>query len=190
MEQFSPELFSGGRPLCRGAGQFFNKFLERRAASSVDGVEVRVPDATTVLLRARHFLFNTDAKPNQTVRFETADNLTVDGSLVIPKGLLAVASIDESNDVKELGRGAKGQLVFKYLAIPDGTRLRLRGAVDLRGKTINKGALIGATVLFGAGAASITGQGFAIPAGALFSAEFDGEQKFLVSRTASSENQK
>jgi hypothetical protein len=152
-------------------------------------VEVRVPDATTVALRSRHFLF-TNAKPNQMVPFETADDLTVDGSLVIPKGLLAVASIDESSEVKELGGGAKGQLVFKYLVIPDGTRVRLRGAVDLRGKSFNKGALIVATVSLGAGPASVTGLGFAIPAGTLFSAEFEGEQKFRVSRTASSANQK
>ena len=154
--------------------------LHRPMISPADVVEVQVPDATTLEVRARHFLFNTDIKPNQKIVFETAGPLVINGSVVIPSGLLVVASMDRASDIKELGGGAKGQLSFKYLVLPDGTRLPLRGSVDLQGKDVSKGLLIVGTVAFGAGVASNTGRGFAIPAGTTMSVQLDGDQKFRV----------
>jgi hypothetical protein len=147
-----------------------------------DGTEIRVADSTSLPVRSRHFLFNTDLKPNQVVPFETAEDVVIDDSIVIPAGSLVAASMEQSSDVGEYGRGAKAQLRFKFLALPDGTRLPLRGIVDLQGKSLNKTALIAATVAFGTSVLSVTGSGFAIPAGALFQAEVDGEQKIRVSR--------
>ncbi len=147
-----------------------------------DGVEIRVADSTSVPVRSRHFLFNTDLKPNQVVPFETAEDVVIDDSIVIPAGSLVAASTEQSSDIGEYGRGAKGQLRFKFLALPDGTRLPLRGVVDLQGKKISKAAIIVGTVMFGTGVLSATGTGFAIPAGAPFRAEVDGEQKIRVSR--------
>jgi len=149
---------------------------------ATDGAEIRVADSTSVPVRSRHFLFNTDLKPNQVVPFETAEDVIIDDSIVIPAGSLVAASTEQSTDIGEYGRGAKGQLRFKFLALPDGTRLPLRGIVDLQGKKWNKTAIIVGTVAFGTGVLSITGNGFAIPAGTLFQAEVDGEQKIRVSR--------
>jgi len=156
--------------------------LHRPTASPADGAEVQVPDSTVLEVRARHFFFNTDVKPNQKIPFETATPLVVNGSVLIPSGLLVVASMDQASDIKELGRGAKGQLSFKYLVLPDGTRLPLRGAVDLQGKNVsNKGALIATGLVVSWGVAAVTGLGFAIPAGTTMSVQLDGDQKFRVS---------
>jgi hypothetical protein len=145
-----------------------------------DGAEIRVADSTSLPVRSRHFLFNTDLNPNQIVPFETAEDVVIGDSIVVPAGSLVAASMEQSSDIGDYGRGAKGQLRFKFLTLPDGTRLPLRGIVDLRGKGLNKTALIAATVAFGAARLSATGSGFAIPAGALFRAEVDGEQKIRV----------
>jgi hypothetical protein len=147
-----------------------------------DRAEARVVDSTSVPVRSRHFLFNTDLKPNQVVPFETAEDVVIDDLTVIPSGSLVVASVEHSSDLGEYGRGAKAQLRFTFLALPDGTRLPLRGIVDLQGKKWGKTALIVGTVAFGTGVLGITGGGFAIPAGSPFSAEVDGEQKIRVSR--------
>lgn len=147
---------------------------------STDSVEIQVTDATSVPVLSRHFLFNTDLKPNQLVSFETAEDVVINGTTVIPSGSLVMASM-EAKDIGEYGRGAKGQLQFKFLTLPDGTRLTLRGNVDLQGKKVGKAALIVGTVAFGTGVLSVTGSGFAIPAGTLFNAEVDGKQKIRAS---------
>ncbi len=157
----------------------------RPPAPVADGTEVQVPDSTALEVRARHFFFNTEARPNQKIPFETAAPVVINGSVVIPSGLLVVASMDQASDIKELGRGARGQLSFKYLVLPDGSRLPLRGEIDLQGKDFNKGLLITTTAVFGVGAA-ITGRGFAIPAGTRMSVQLDGNQKFHVSQAATS----
>ena len=160
--------------------------LHRPRVPSAEGVEVLLADSTSLPVRSRHFFFNTDLKLNQAVPFETAEDVVLNDSVVIPAGSLVMASMEQSSDIGEFARGAKGTLRFKYLVLPDGARLPLRGIVDLRGKGKNlnkleKGLLIAQTAVTRTDFASGTGIGFAIPAGALFHAEVDGEQKFRVS---------
>lgn len=158
----------------------------RPAVPIVDGVEVEIPESTALEVRARHFLFNTDVKPNQRIPFETATPVVINGSVVIPSGLLAIASMDQASDIKDHFRGARGQLNFRYLVLPDGTRLLLRGTVALAGNdtTKRKGVLIAEVAWAGVGVLAETGLGFAIPAGTTMSVQLDGGQKFRVSHTA------
>jgi hypothetical protein len=147
-----------------------------------DGPEVRVADATSVMVRSRHFLFNTDLKANHVIPFETAEDLVINDSIVIPAGSLVAAYIEQENDIGEYGHGAAAQLRFKFLTLPDGTRLPMRGIVDLQGKEVGKPTLVVGTVLAGVNMLAATGSGFAIPAGTQFRAEVDGEQKVRASR--------
>jgi hypothetical protein len=157
--------------------------LRRPNLPAADGAEFRIPDSTSLPVRSRHFFFTSDTRPNHIIPFETAEDLVIDGSIVIPAGSLVAAMMDQATDVKEFGRAAKGQLQFKYLVLPDGTRIPLRGIVDLKGRRVNKGEIVAIGVIIGAAsAASVTGSGFAIPAGALFHAEVDGQEKIRVKR--------
>jgi hypothetical protein len=149
-----------------------------------EGAEIQLADSTSVPVRSQHFFFNTDLKIGKSVPFQTAENVVVNDSIVIPSGSLVTASVEESSDIGEYGRGAGGRLRFKYVLLPDGTRLPLRGIVDLRGKNVNKGVLAAIAVAISTAALSTTGTGFAIHAGGLFRAEVDGEQKIHVSRAA------
>ncbi len=163
--------------------------LRRPKLPTASGAEVHIADSTSIAVRCRHFFFNTDAKPNHVIPFETAEDLVIDGSTVIPAGLLVAAFMDQTSDVKTFGRGAKGQLQFKYLVMPDGKQMPLRGVVDLKG--MNKvDDVIGQAVLNGGGLVGVglgglvTGNGFAIPAGTLFHVDVDGPQEIRLSRSA------
>jgi hypothetical protein len=156
--------------------------MHRASVPMAGGEAVRIPDSTSLPVRSRHFFFVSDAKPNHVIPFETAEDLVIDSSIVIPAGSLVAGMMDQATDVKEFGRAAKGQLQFKYLVLPDGTRMPLRGIVDFKGMGVNKGELIALGALVGEGrVAWITGGGFAIPAGALFHVEVDGQQLVRVS---------
>ena len=160
--------------------------LRRPSVPAPDKAEVRIPDSTSIPVRSRHFFFVTDAKPNRVIPFETAEGVVVDGSTVIPAGSLVAAFVDQASDVKEFGRGAKGQLQLRYLVLRDGTRVPLRGTVDLHGQSVKKGEMVAIGVLFGGGAAgAVTGSGFAIPAGTLLHAEVDGEQHIRANESTS-----
>lgn len=161
--------------------------LHRSKAEAADGTEIHVPDATQVAVRSRRFFFDTDLKAHKLVPFETAENVVINDSLAVPAGSLVIASVGQSGDIGEFGRGAQGQLQFRYLVLPDGTRLPLRGFIDLRGKGANlnkveKGLVIATSIASGADFASGTGSGFAVPAGTLFFAQVDGEQNFHAIR--------
>ena len=167
--------------------------LHRPKAGPADGPEVRLADATPVPVRSRRFFFATELKPHKLFRFETAGDMVINDSVAVPAGSLVTASVEQSSDIGEFGRGAQGQLQFLYLVLPDGTRLPLRGVVDLRGKGVHlnkveKGFVIASSIAGGADLASGTGSGFAVPAGTLFSAEVAGEQKFHVSRAVVTSN--
>ena len=161
--------------------------LRRPKLPTASGAEVLIADSTSIPVRSRHFFFNTDAKPNHVIPFETAEDLVIDGSTVIPSGSLVAAFMDQASDVKNWGRGAKGKLTFKYLVLPDGTRMPLRGFVDIKGLS-DKGDVIALAVLDGitggpVGVAGLaTGTGFAIPAGTLFHAEVDGQYTLRVNQ--------
>jgi len=142
--------------------------LTRPKAPSADGILVRVADSTQLLVRSRHFMFNTDLRTNQAVPFETAEDIVVNGSIVIPVGSLVTASVEQSRDIGEF-HGANGQFRFRYVVLPDGTRLPLRGIADFRVKV---GFFYGPVA------------GFAIPAGTPFQVEIDGEQDVRISRAA------
>lgn len=161
--------------------------LHRPKTGPADGPEVQIGDSTQLAVRSRRFFFDTELKPHKLVPFETAEDTVIEASVAVPAGSLVMASVGQASDIGEFGRGAEGQLQFQYLVLPDGTRLHLRGFLDLRGKGGNlnkaeKSILIATSIAARTDFVSGTGFGFAVPAGTLFHAEVDGEQKFHASR--------
>jgi hypothetical protein len=75
-------------------------------------------------------------------------------------------------------------LIFKYVVLRDGTRLPLRGTVELKGKGAGAAAAALGVAFGAARAAAVTGLGYAIPAGTLFSAEVDGEHEIRAAPAA------
>ena len=161
--------------------------VHRAKNGLADGPELQIADATQLPVRSRRFFFDSDLKAQKLVPFETAEDVVVNDSLAVPVGSLVMASVGLSSDIGAFGRGAQGQLQFRYLILQDGTKLPLRGLIDLRGKGANlnkveKGLVIASSIASGADFASGTGTGFAVPAGRLFYAQVDGEQKIHAAR--------
>lgn len=99
---------------------------------------MRIPNGTASEVRSRHFFFDADVQAGQTIEFETASPLLIDGKTVAPGGLPVVASMDQLSDIEDFRRAAKGELSFKYLVMPDETRVPLQGEVELSGKSTVK----------------------------------------------------
>jgi len=172
--------------------------LHRAPVPNGNSTEVHIPDSAVLEVRSRHFFFNADIRAGQTIEFETASPLVVSGKTVAPNGLLVVASMDQLSDIKDFGRAAKGKLSFKYLVMPDGTRVPLRSEVDLSGKStikqnvVDEAATLAVTAalvaaggygplpLMGAGA---PGWGFAVLAGTLTSVRVAGDHAVRVVET-------
>lgn len=168
--------------------------IHRTKTEPADGPLIQIADATRVAVRSRRFFFETELKAHKLIPFETSEDLIVDNSVAVPAGSLVMASVGKSNDIGEFGRGAQGQLQFVYAVLPDGTKLPLRGIVDLRGKgnsadlnNAEKSLLIATSIVGPLDLASGTGTGFAVPAGTLFYAEVDGNQKFHARRAVTSD---
>jgi len=175
--------------------------MHRPAVPLVDAVEIQIPASTALQVRSRRFFFNTEVKVGQTIAFETSERVVIDGVTVIPAGSFVAASMQELSDSKSFGRAAKGQLEFKYVVLPDRTRLPLRGGVDFTGKsTHTKGVVaegatlattaaivyMGGTGPLGDVGLSNPGLGFAVPAGTMMTVQIDGEQKVRVNGATSS----
>jgi len=169
--------------------------LHRAQTGPAEGPPIRVLDATRIAVRSRRFFFATDLKMHKLIPFETVEDVVIDGSVAAPAGSLVMASVEKSSDIGEFDKGAQGQLQFAYAVLPDGTRLKMRGAVDLRGKGADlnkteKGLLIATSIAArlaspitgAADFASGTGAGFAVPAGTIFYAQVDGNQELHARR--------
>jgi hypothetical protein len=62
-------------------------------------------DETPVRLRLNRTISSADAHVGDTLDFETLDDITVNGTLVIPKGGLAFATVTEAQAKSERGQG-------------------------------------------------------------------------------------
>jgi hypothetical protein len=163
------------------------------------GEEITIPANTPLLVRSRRFFFNTDVKLGQNLPFEAGEAVVINGHTVIPKGAAVRTAIQQISDSKSFGRAAQGELIFKYVVMPDGQRLPLRGIVDLTGKTTHlrgvtaEAATVAITVALvaaggggplGNAALGEPGLGFAVPAGSSATVEFDGDQKVRLQSTS------
>ncbi|MGA9544500.1 MAG: hypothetical protein WBQ85_13080, partial [Candidatus Sulfotelmatobacter sp.] len=64
-------------------------------------------DQTPVRLRLNRTISSADAHLGDTVDFSTVDDITVNGTLVIPKGGLAFATVTEAQAKRRMARGGK-----------------------------------------------------------------------------------
>ncbi len=81
-------------------------------------------DETPVRLRLNRTISSADAHLGDTVDFETMDEITVNGTLVIPKGGLAFATVTEAQAKRRMARGGKLSCMAKTSAFRRGQRLQ------------------------------------------------------------------
>ena len=102
-------------------------------------------DETPVRLRLNRTISSADAHTGDTVDFETVDDITVNGTLVIPKGGLAFATVTEAQAKRRMARGGKLDMNIDYVKLFSGDKAALRAVKDAKGGG-HTGAMVGGVV--------------------------------------------
>ncbi|HEY6306653.1 MAG TPA: PEGA domain-containing protein [Candidatus Angelobacter sp.] len=102
-------------------------------------------DGTPVKLRLTRNLSSESDKKGDTVDFEVVEDLTVEGTVVIPRGGVAWATITEAQPKRRMGRGGKLNVNIDSVRLKDGEKVPLRASREDKGGG-HVGAMTGAMV--------------------------------------------
>ncbi len=145
-------------------------------------------DETPVRLRLNRTISSADTHVGDTVDFETLDDITVNGTLVIPKGGLAFATVTEAQAKRRMARGGKLDINIDYVKLVSGDKAALRAVRDVKGGG-HTGAMVGGIV-----ATSIVffpaapfflfmhGKDISIPKGTEITAYINGDVKMDIAK--------
>jgi PEGA domain len=102
-------------------------------------------DETPVRLRLNRTISSADAHVGDTIDFETLDDITVNGTLVIPKGGLAFGTVTEAQAKRRMARGGKLDINIDYVKLASGDKAALRAVKDAKGGG-HTGGMVGGMV--------------------------------------------
>jgi len=105
-------------------------------------------DATPIRLRFNRTVSSADAHVGDTVDFEVLQDLSVNGTLVIPKGGLAFGTVTEAQPKRRMARGGKLEINIDNVKLLDSQRAALRAVRGGSGGG-HVGAMTGAIVATG-----------------------------------------
>jgi len=105
-------------------------------------------DGTPVKLRLTRNLSSGTDKKGDTVDFEVVEDLNVSGTLVIPRGSTAWATITEAQPKRRMARGGKLDVNIDNVRLKDGEKVALRAVKENKGGG-HVGAMTGAMVATG-----------------------------------------
>jgi hypothetical protein len=132
-----------------------------------------LPAGTSVRLRTLSSLNSQENKAGQEFDLETAEDVMLDGRVVIPRGSRATG---ELTLVKKKGMwGKSGKLEGRFVSIRAGGReIAIRGTLNDKGVTGTAG-VVGAIVVLPIAGFFVTGTSADIPAGSTFSARTESD---------------
>ena len=140
-------------------------------------------DETPVRLRLNRTISSADAHTGDTVDFETLDDITVNGTLVIPKGGLAFGTVTEAQAKRRMARGGKLDINIDYVKLVSGDKAALRAVKDVKGgghTGVMVGGMVATGILFFPAAPFFLfmhGKDITIPKGAEVTAYLNGDIK-------------
>ncbi len=145
-------------------------------------------DQTPVRLRLNRTISSADAHLGDTVDFSTVDDITVNGTLVIPKGGLAFATVTEAQAKRRMARGGKLDINIDYVKLVSGEKAALRAVKDVKGGG-HTGGMVGGMVVTGIvffPAAPfflfMHGKDISIPKGTEITAYVNGDMKLDITK--------
>jgi hypothetical protein len=145
-------------------------------------------DETPVRLRLNRTISSADAHVGDNVDFEVLDDITLNGTLVIPKGGLAFATVTEAEAKRRMARGGKLDMNIDYVKLVSGEHAALRAVKGGNGGG-HTGAMVGGIV-----ATSIVffpaapfflfmhGKDITIPKGTEITAYVNGDMKLDIAK--------
>jgi len=105
-------------------------------------------DGTPVKLRLTRNLSSATDKKGDTVDFEVLEDVAVNGTIVVPRGGVAWATITDAEPKRRMGRGGKLDVNIDSVRLKDGEKISLRAVKDTKGGG-HVGAMTGAMVATG-----------------------------------------
>src|SRR5450755_3663281 len=145
-------------------------------------------DTTPVKLRLNRTISSGDSKVGDTVDFEVLQDISVNGTLVIPKGGLAYATVTEAQAKRRMGRAGKLDINIDYVKLVTGDKAALRAIKEVQGgsHTVGMTAGIVATSLVFFPAAPfflfMHGKDISIPKGTEITAYVNGDMRLDLAK--------
>lgn len=145
-------------------------------------------DGTPVKMRINRTVSSADAHVGDTVDFEVLEDISLNGTLVIPKGGLAFATVTEAQAKRRMARGGKLDINIDYVKLLSSEHAALRAVKDMKGGG-HTGAMVGgmvATSLVFFPAAPfflfMHGKDISIPKGTEITAYVNGDMKLDIAK--------
>lgn len=158
--------------------------LTAMAGATADGrtgsaKEVTLRDGTELRLRTVRTLSSETARTGDSVEFEVAEDVVVDGIVVIAKGAKARGEVIEAKKRKSFGRSGKLNFTIDVVQAVDGSNIRLRTTKESKGdESYGKAGVV--TILAGPFGALVKGKDVTIEAGTEYTIFIDGDRVIQV----------
>ena len=145
-------------------------------------------EATPVKLRFNRTVSSADAHVGDTVDFEVLQDISVNGTLVIPKGGLAFGTVTEAQGKRRMARGGKLEINIDYVKLVSSEKAALRAVRGGKGgghAGVMTAGIVGAGILFFPAAPFFLfmhGKDITLPKGAEFTAYINGDMKLDIAK--------
>lgn len=156
-----------------------NLMLNVWGSSNLDTAPVDVPAETLVEIQLLTDVDSAKSKVGDSVEYQVASNVEIDGRIVIPKGTRGVGKVTEVTKAGSLGKNGRVVIDFGSISAFDGTTIRLRisekATEENRRLELAAGASMAGVILLGpvglVGGYFVKGEDVQIQAGAKFFVE-------------------
>jgi PEGA domain len=145
-------------------------------------------DSIPVKLRVNRTISSADCHVGDTVDFEVLQDVSVNGTLVIPKGGLAYATVTEAQAKRRMARGGKLGVNIDYVKLVSSEKAPLRAVKDLKGgghTGVMVGGIVATGIVFFPAAPFFLfmhGKDITIPKGTEITAYVSGDMKLDIAK--------
>jgi len=145
-------------------------------------------DAVPVRLRFNRTVSSADAHVGDTVDFEVLQDISVNGTLVVPKGGIALGTVTEAQPKRRMARGGKLEINVDYVKLADGDKAALRSVKGGNGGghvgAMTAGIVATGLIFFPAAPFFLFmhGKDITMPKGAEFTAYVNGDMKLDLAK--------
>ncbi|PYU18302.1 MAG: PEGA domain-containing protein [Acidobacteria bacterium] len=145
-------------------------------------------DGTPVKLRINRTISSADAHVGDTVDFEVLEDISVNGTLVIPKSGLAFATVTEAQSKRRMARGGKLDINIDYVKMLNSEKAALRAVKEVKGgghTGAMTGGIVATSIVFFPAAPFFLfmhGKDISIPKGTEITAYVSGDLKLDIAK--------
>jgi hypothetical protein len=145
-------------------------------------------EETPVRLRLNRTISSADEHVGDNVDFEVLDDVTVNGTLVIPKEGLAFATVTEAQAKRRMARGGKLDINIDYVKLVSGEKAALRAVKNVKGGGHTGGmvgGMVATSIVFFPAAPFFLfmhGKDISIPKGTEITAYVNGDMKLDIAK--------